>query len=61
MNVPNIQEIAHDRISPSIANSDGALHNLLWLPGQEAKRGRELASLREFMTKPVLNFCLLFS
>jgi signal transduction histidine kinase len=57
MNVPNIAEIAHDRISPSIVNSAEDSQPLVVAIriGQERERGRILKEIHDEISSQLLS------
>jgi hypothetical protein len=57
MNVPNVQEIAHDQISPLIANSAGDLQPLVvaMIRGQERERARILKGIHDEISPHLLS------
>jgi hypothetical protein len=63
MNVPNIQEIAHDQISPLIANSAGDSQPLVvaMIRGQERERARILKGIHDEISPHLLKGDLLLT
>ena len=57
MNVPNVQEIAHDQISPLIANSAGDSQPLVvaMIRGQERERARILKGIHDETSPQLLS------